>query len=141
MFKTYDNMDALMEAVELDKNISGSTAFTANRYPIRFVLFDNFRDCYEFVSRQTNVFFQSIDLWYDPQFPDIIVPHSELATKIKDFAKDCPNDSVITPFSELARFYNNISSFEFNSLISTIKGVESSEENYKAHRRVYIPIV
>lgn len=141
MFKTFDTMEALLEAVDKDKKISGSTSYTANRYPIRFVLFDNFRDCYEFVSRQTNVFFQSIDLWYDPQFPDIIVPHSELANKIKNYAKDCANDSVITPFSELARFYNNNSCFEFNSLISTIKGVESSDANYKDHRRVYIPIV
>ena len=55
-----------------DKNATGANAFTANRYPIRFVLFDNFRDCYEFVSRQANVFFQSIDLWLNTEFPDVI---------------------------------------------------------------------
>ena len=76
-----------MQAVEKDKNASGSGAFTANRYPIRFVLFDNFRDCYDFVSRQANVFFQSIDLWLNNEFPDIIVTHSELATKIKNMQR------------------------------------------------------
>lgn len=141
MFQTFDNMEALMQAVEKDKNATGSNAFTANRYPIRFVLFDNFRDCYEFVSRQANVFFQSIDLWLNNEFPDVIVTHSDLATKIRDYVKDCSFDSVIAPFSELARFYNNKTSNEFNSLISTIKSVESSQKNYDEHRRVYIPIV
>ena len=141
MFQTFDNMEALMQAVEKDKNAIGANAFTANRYPIRFVLFDNFRDCYEFVSRKANVFFQSIDLWLNNEFPDVIVTHSDLATKIRDYAKDCVLDSVIAPFSELARFYNNKTSNEFNSLISTIKSVESSQKNYDEHRRVYIPIV
>lgn len=141
MFQTFDNMEALMAAVEKDKNATGSQAFTANRYPIRFVLFDNFRDCYEFVSSQVNVFFQSIDLWFNPNFPDVIVTHSDLATKICEYARDCNGDSVIAPFSELARFYNNKTSNEFNSLISTIKSIESSQRNYDDHRRVYIPIV
>ena len=44
MFQTFDNMEALMQAVEKDKNATGASAFTANRYPIRFVLFDNFLD-------------------------------------------------------------------------------------------------
>lgn len=141
MFQIFDNMEALMQAVERDKNATGANAFTANRYPIRFVLFDNFRDCYEFVSRQANVFFQGIDLWLNTEYPDVIVTHSDLATKIRDYAKDCSSDSVIAPFSELARFYNNKTSNEFNSLISTIKSVESSQKNYDDHRRVYIPIV
>lgn len=141
MFQTFDNMEALMQAVEKDKNATGPVSYTANRYPIRFVLFDNFRDCYEFVSRQANVFFQSIDLWLNPEYPDVIVTHSDLATKIRDYARDCDVDSVIAPFSELARFYNNKTSSEFNSLISTIKSVESSQRNYDEHRRVYIPIV
>ncbi len=141
MFQTFDNMEALMQAVEKDKNATGASSYTANRYPIRFVLFDNFRDCYEFVSRQANVFFQNIDLWLNNEFPDVIVTHSDLATKIRDYAKDCSFDSVIAPFSELARFYNNKTSNEFNSLISTIKSVESSQKNYDNHRRVYIPIV
>ena len=141
MFQTFDNMEALMQAVKKDKNTTGANAFTANRYPIRFVLFDNFRDCYEFVSRQANVFFQGIDLWLNTEYPDVIVTHSDLATKIRDYARDCSSDSVIAPFSELARFYNNKNCNEFNSLISTIKSVESSQKNYDDHRRVYIPIV
>ena len=136
-------MASLMDAVVRDKEASGAGAFVANRYPVRFVLFDNFRDCYEFVSLQTakSLFFQSIDLWLNPDFPDSIVSHSDLATRICDYISKCSNDSVITPFSELARFYNNKTSSEFNALIATIKAVESSQESYDDHRRVYIPIV
>lgn len=143
MLKQFADIESLMQAVDEDKSISGAGSFTANRYPIRFVLFDNFRDCYEFISKQTSnhLFFKSIDFWLNSEFPDSIVTYSILADKIFDFSRDCPNDTVITPFSELARFYNNKTSNEFDSLISTIKGAESSEINYNEHRRVYIPIV
>lgn len=144
MLKEFDNIDALMKEVERDKNASeGSSAFTANRYPVRFVLFDNFRDCREFVSRQTgcSTLFQGIDLWLDPDYPDVMVTHSILAEKIKEFVRSCTKNSIITPFSELARFYDNKTGSEFHSLISTIKSVESSAESYSKHLRVYIPVV
>lgn len=143
MLTQFSDIETLMQAVDKDKGITGPGAYVANRYPIRFVLFDNFRDCYEFISRQTSnsLFFQSIDFWMHSEFPDSFVTHSELATKIFEYAQDCPNDTVITPFSELARFYNNKTSSEYDSLITTIKGAESSKVNYEAHRRVYIPIV
>lgn len=143
MLQSFTDIEALMQAVETDKSNPSKGAFVADRYPIRFVLFDNFRDCYEFISRQTtnSLFFQSIELWLNKDFPDVIVTYSTLADKIFNYAKDCAYDTVITPFSELARFYNNKTSNEFDSLISTIKGVENSEKNYLEHRRVYIPIV
>ena len=123
MLQSFTDIEALMQAVETDKSNPSKVAFVADRYPIRFVLFDNFRDCYEFISRQTtnSLFFQSIELWLNKDFPDVIVTYSTLADKIFDYAKDCAYDTVITPFSELARFYNNKTSNEFDSLISTIK--------------------
>lgn len=65
MLQSFTDIEALMQAVETDKSNPGNGTFVADRYPIRFVLFDNFRDCYEFISRQTtnSLFFQSIDLW------------------------------------------------------------------------------
>ncbi len=143
MLKFFNDIESLMVAVEQDKNISGSGSFIANRYPVRFVLFDNFRDCYDFVSRQTakQVFFQSIDLWMSPNYPDSIVTHSRLAEQICSYVSSATADSVITPFSELARFYNNKTSSEFQALISTIKAVESSSQGVSENRRAYIPIV
>ncbi len=143
MLKNFTDIESLMAVVEQDKNASGSASFVANRYPVRFVLFDNFRDCYEFVSRQTSnsLFFQSIDLWLNPQYPDSIVTYSELYEQIREYIRSKTINSVITPFSELARFYNNKTSHEFHGLIATIKAIESSQEGFEAKQRVYIPIV
>ena len=143
MLTQYADIEALMQAVDQDKTNPSNGEFVADRYPIRFVLFDNFRDCYEFISRQTSnsLSFQSIDFWLDKNFPDVIVTYSTLADKIFNYARECAFDTVITPFSELARFYNNKTSNEFDSLIATIKGAENSKQNYIEHRRVYIPIV
>lgn len=144
MLKEFDNIDALMSEVARDKSVSaGSAAFTANRYPVRFVLFDNFRDCREFVSRQTgsSTLFQGIGLWLSHEFPDAMVTHSLLAERISEFVMGSTKDSIITPFSELARFYDNKTGSEFQALISTIKSIESSRDGYEAHQRIYIPIV
>lgn len=143
MLTQFADIEALMQAVEKDKTNPSNGAYEADRYPIRFVLFDNFRDCYEFISRQTSnsLFFQSIDFWLDKDSPDVIVTYSILADKIFNYARTCSFDTVITPFSELARFYNNNTGNEFGSLIATIKGAENSTQNYMEHRRVYIPIV
>lgn len=143
MLTQFADIEALMQAVEKDKTNPSNGAYEADRYPIRFVLFDNFRDCYEFISRQTSnsLFFQSIDFWLDKDSPDVIVTYSILADKIFNYARTCAFDTVITPFSELARFYNNNTGNEFDSLIATIKGAENSTQNYLEHRRVYIPIV
>lgn len=143
MLTQFADIEALMQAVEKDKTNPSNGAYEADRYPIRFVLFDNFRDCYEFISRQTSnsLFFQSIDFWLDKDSPDVIVTYSILADKIFNYARTCAFDTVITPFSELARFYNNNTGNEFDSLIATIKGAENSTQNYQEHRRVYIPIV
>ena len=135
MLQQFTDIDVLMKAVETDKSNPINGAFVADRYPICFVLFDNFRDCREFVSRQTSksLYFQSIDLWLNKDSPDVIVTYSTLADKILNYCKNCDRDTVITPFSELARFYNNKTSHEFDSLISTIKGVENNDRNYLEH--------
>ena len=43
-FKTVTSFEELKTLVEDDKKMNGMGAATANRYPIRFVLFDNFHD-------------------------------------------------------------------------------------------------
>ena len=49
-FKTVASFEELKTLVEEDKNMNGMGVATANRYPIRFVLFDNFKDSYEFAN-------------------------------------------------------------------------------------------
>lgn len=140
-FSIYDD---LLAAIQADKHVTGALASPFNRYPVRFVLFDNFQDSYQFVESLQNegCTFKSVSDWIDAQYPDCIITYSELANKIIDYAKTNSQDCIITPFSELARFYNNANGAkEFDALIGTIKGIENSSQCVSNNRRIYIPIV
>jgi len=145
MYNEFVNFEELIRCVDTDKKVSGSNAASAHRYPIRFVLFDNFRDSFDFVSTMQEQFkcvVESVDNWMDKAYCDTMVTHSKLAAKIEEYIHHTlQNDCVIAPFSELARFYDNIENFEFNALIATIKSIESSKEAFKNKQRVYIPVI
>lgn len=147
MHKEFTNLDELLEWTKRDKSISGSEAFNANRYPIRFVLFDNFRDSYDyanFLSGQQGCHFVSVNQWMDSVYPDVLVTYSKLVDCIKRYVgkEAAPSeDYLITPFSELARFYNNKTESKFDALIGTLKNIQSSQEAYDKNQRIYIPIV
>lgn len=124
----------------------GSTSFDRDRYPLRFVLFDNFEDCFSFVDKltSTDIGLEGIDSWLDPDFPDVLITHTSLSNRIKDFVVNSnpKKDYIIAPFSELARFYdNNEPNKVFESIIRTIKSIQSSPLAYQYHQRFYIPIV
>lgn len=144
-FKTINSFDELKALVEEDKNMNGMGAATANRYPIRFVLFDNFHDSYEFVmylQQECEVAIQSVDKWIDKDYPDLMITYQELGEHIAGYIASLHGrDSVITPFSELARFYDNQSSHTFDALIKTIKSIEASMEGVENAQRIYIPII
>jgi hypothetical protein len=147
MYRDFSHINDLIERVRFDKNIIGSQASALNRYPIRFVLFDNFRDSFEFVSTMQTEFsclVEHVNDWIEEPDIDSILTYSKLANKVDNFIRNDAkksNDYVITPFSELARFYDNEHAFEFNALISTIKGIESGQIATSFNQRIYIPIV
>ena len=145
MYKDFDSIDSLFETIKADKEANGSNSSTLNRYPIRFVLFDSFRDQYAFTLRMATdmkVKSASIQSWIDADYPDILITHQKLASEIDKYIKNLDGgDLVITPFSEVARFYDNIENKEFDALIRTIKGIESTDKAWDMHQRIYIPIV
>lgn len=146
MFESFDDFDKLKQAVLYDRTFSGEGAATADRFPVRFVLFDNFRDCSVFVEDLIgwgDIKIQHIGEWLDSEYPDTLISHKRLADRIKDLIQNQPTKyRVIMPFSELARFYNNrTENAEFNTLISTIKGFDSLTGGYTFRQRIYIPIV
>ena len=148
MRKDFAHFEDLWRHVIADKHISGAMASVANRFPVRFVLFDNFQDSYEFIEKlqdesEHDCKFKNIGDWLDPDYPDTILTYSELAQCIKQYAYEHNGDIIITPFSELARFYNNSDSEhkEFDSLVRTIKGIENNYAAVSSNRRIYIPIV
>lgn len=145
MYKAFQQFEDLKLAVEEDKMAKGVGATTLDRYPIRFVLFDNFRECYEFVEYlqgERGAHVESVDHWIDNEYPDLIITHVELAERISEHIKKMqPNDCVIAPFSELARFYDNQEMKAFDALLKTIKAIQASPNGVENHQRVYIPIV
>ena len=145
MFKTFTNFEELLWNVHADRNIEGDGASTANRFPVRFVLFDNFRDCCMFVediSHLPNINIQRLEDWMDEEYPDIFIPHDRLAKKILQLIRSTPSEyRIIMPFSEMARFYDNKDKLEFDALISTVKGFDTEKEGFNHKQRIYIPIV
>lgn len=143
MHKSFTFLDELFAHIKEDKEWTGANAAQHNRYPIRFVLFENFADFNQFIiDRPAGIYKHSIDTMLDAKNPDEFLSYTELSKEIRSFTKKIPiNDFVIYPFSEMARFYDNESSTEFDSLVTTIRGQQAPEDAQNAHVRIYIPIV
>lgn len=144
MYKEFGNIDALMHCINEDKTISGIHSATVGRFPVRFVLFNNFNDCYDFVGRlmDNGVALTSVNDWLDSTYPDILINYVRLSEEIASLVREKETtDLVIAPFSELARFYDNEVNKEFDALISTVKAIEASQKAFDAKQRIYIPIV
>lgn len=145
MYSEFKSFEDLRHFVINDKEATGLDVSTRNRYPIRFVLLDNFLDCskfVEFVQSEFGAIVESVDKWLDPEYPDIMITHVDLAERIKEFIRKMNGkDCVIAPFSELARFYDNNERHTFDTLLKTIKAIEASGVGFNNHQRVYIPVV
>lgn len=143
MHKLFTSLDDLFENISEDKNWNGANAGQINRYPVRFVLFDNFADFRQFINdRPDGIYKHSIDMMLDKKNPDEFLSYTELSKEIRAFTKKIPaNDFIICPFSEMARFYDNYNHKEFDSLVTTIRGQQAPEDAQLNHIRLYIPIV
>ena len=144
MYKVFETLDELYKEIEEDKNWTGAESALRNRYPLRFVLFEKFSDFNEFVLECSNhnVYVQGIDKWMADEYDDHLITYSQLATHFEEYVKSLPvNDFVIAPFSEVARFYDNEKYAEFDSLLKTIRLIESPEESQREHQRIYVPII
>ena len=145
MYSEYNSFEELKAVVVADREQSGIDVSTRNRYPIRFVLFDNFRDCslfVDFVQEEMDAIVQSVDKWIDPDYPDLMITYAELAERIQTHIRKMDGaNCVIAPFSELARFYENDEKKTFDALLKTIKAIEAGSKSFNNHQRVYVPIV
>lgn len=144
MFKTFETLEALYQEIEEDKNWTGAESALRNRYPIRFVLFESFNDFGDFVQvcQDHNVLVQSIGGWMKEWQNDKFMTYSQMAEMFQAYIKSIPsNDFVIAPFSEITRFYDNVRYTEFDSLLKTIRLIQSPEDSQRNHQRVYVPII
>ena len=144
MYKEFGSLEDLYQEIETDKNWTGAESSLRNRYPIRFVLFENFGDFGEFVQvcQDHDVYVQSIEKWMKEGQDDKLIIYSQLAALFESYIKSLPaNDFVIAPFSEITRFYDNMRYAEFDSLLKTIRLIQSPEEAQSGHQRIYVPII
>lgn len=144
MYKEFDSLEGLYHEIEVDKHWTGAESGLRNRYPIRFVLFENFGDFDNFVQvcQDHDVYVQSIDRWMKDGLDDKLITYSQLATLFEAYIKSLPaNDFVIAPFSEITRFYDNVHYAEFDSLLKTIRLIQSPEEAQRDHQRIYVPVI
>ena len=144
MYKEFGSLGDLYHEIEADKHCTGAESSLHNRYPIRFVLFENFGDFGDFVQacQGHGVYVQSIEKWMTEGQNDQLITYSQLADKFKDYIKNLPaNDFVIAPFSEIVRFYDNRNYTEFDSLLKSIRLIQSPEEAQREHQRIYVPII
>lgn len=138
------SLDSLLGLVRSDLEDEGMGAATRDRYPARFVLFDTFADSKMFVQRMINEFHcqvRNADEWMDSDqsSADVLLSRSELVGGIRRCAREDEKSFIVTPFSELARFYDNTHFKEFDSTLTTIKDIESVHPG--SHQRIYIPVI
>ena len=144
MYKEFGTLEDLCHEIEVDKHWTGAESSLRNRYPIRFVLFENFGDFGDFVQvcQDHDVYVQSIEKWMKDGQDDKLITYSQLATLFGAYIKSLPaNDFVIAPFSEITRFYDNAHYAEFDSLLKTIRLIQSPEEAQRGHQRIYVPVI
>ena len=107
MLKVFDSLNALFQHMEEDRNWEGAESTLRNRFPVRFVLFENFADFNEFVNNSPDwVFSCSVTELMEDGNDDLIPTFTELSEKIREQIRLKPtNNYMVYPFSELARFY------------------------------------
>lgn len=140
MHKTFSTFDALYAEIRADKESRGADSSHRDRYPVRFVLFENFADYSDFVEGFPGSIYQhSLDRLVEPGYPDTLVSYTALADEICAKVGSLPaSDYILCPFSEMARFY---SPREFESLVKTVRLRQSPAEAQETHTRFYIPVV
>ena len=119
MYKPFETIEELYREIDEDKHWTGAESSVRSRYPIRFVLFENFSDFNDFVQECSNheVYVQSMEKWMDAGYDDQLMTYSQLARRFEEYIKSLPaNDFVIAPFSEIVRFYDNEKYAEFDAL-------------------------
>lgn len=135
------HIEELQALVRADRAAAGAGASALHRYPVRFVLFDDFAACHAFVEwvQGEGAAFTALDTLVDAAYPDLLPTYTTLAQFVRTHVRRTAGQlSVLMPFSELARFYDNRpSAATFDALIATVSAIEAPRPG----QRVYIPLV
>lgn len=142
MYKEFNAFDDLFREIDEDKALADAGFISVNRYPLRFILFENFLDFRSFINRisaEKGIQIVEIEKLLDQQSRNVLPTYSCLSNIIRNCVKQSQGlDFVISPFSELARFYSDS---DFSTLIKTIRLEEANFKSQEKRLRVYIPLI
>ena len=131
-----NTIDELLNAIKADKNVSDERALTQQRYPIRFILFNDFALFKDAICRlcQNNISIKKIE--NELPFEDGWITRLDMKNLIDNCIYNSNSDIVISPFSEIIRFYDDA---DFTSFFKEVSMIEANILNL--NRRVYLPII
>ncbi len=123
------DLDSLKYAIEADID---SRDILAQRYCVRFIMLNNF----DVFTRLTKYLYQEkhVNLL---NLDNLTYGEDKTLTidKLSESIKNCKLTTLVTPFSEIVRFYKET---DFNGLLNDII---LTEDTKNPHKRIYIPII
>lgn len=129
--KVIQSVETLIFEIKTDRS---SNDILKNRYAVRFIMLDNFNVFQELSLRLTklnvNTFGLETLLFSDNK--DRWITQDELKSTIKQI-NSC---TIVSPFSEIVRFYNEE---KFTTFFNEIALLENPQD--KLNRRIYIPLI
>ncbi|MCQ2273836.1 MAG: BREX-4 system phosphatase PglZ [Bacteroidales bacterium] len=128
--KIFSSFDELNKEIVRDKD---TRDMLAQRYAVRFIMLNNFNEFKELAKFMTNIGVDTLDL-------ETLIDAGEDDTWItkdmlKDAIKACKKSTFVTPFSEVARFYNDD---DFRGFFNEIMLLE---DIHNPNKRIYIPLI
>ncbi len=127
---TFTSIEDILDEIRVD---SQSKNILDRRYAVRFIMLDNFNDYRDLVTNLTALGIKSFDIEsLLRNDKDRWITQDELKNEIKKIKES----SIISPFSEIARFYD---AQRFRAFLNEISLLENSHNNLD--RRIYIPLI
>jgi len=125
------DIDKLITAIIQEKS---SVKLSSKRYPIRFLLLNNYKDLRYLISNLQIEILSLTDLEVYKIDLDSWITKNEIITLLKNL--DPAKDFIILSVSEYVRF---LSDDEFYSVMSSFMEIENTKDN--PNRRIYVPLV
>lgn len=129
--KEFSSLDALLKELQSDAR---SKETITQRYPVRFIMLDNFDTFRELSNELTCAGVDTLPLetiLEKNQEDDAWITTDEL----KETICRCTTSTMITPFSELARFYSD------EEFVGFFNEIIIHEDLAHPNKRIYIPLI
>ena len=129
--KIFDSIDSLIKEI---KNDSATNKIVSNRYPVRFIMFENFNEFQNLLMKliELNIKIFGLETLLPENNKDVWISNDDLSDAIRNIQVS----SIIAPFSEIVRFYDKDN---FNAIFFGVSKIGNSSQN--GNFRLYIPLI